>query len=216
MSKDAIVKKWIGLAEAHVRSVLSAEFETTGEGDDFGFVVETQGPLVRRANDALQNWLRDELRKRNLPLHRANDGSIRRQGPLKSQQLSVHLRRGLAEALENWSPLTRELLRLSEPMVSLSTTHVSKHDADLLVDLSIDAGDSLFPDPAGSLVSYNLAYGWLVYLAGDEPVSAADLERLGFAPTFHELLQLLRNIGYVWLKLDAEAAPIDGLPTFDW
>lgn len=91
--------------------------------------------------------------------------------------------------------LSRSLLRHSQPLVAISIAHLSGPTRERLAEgrLSVVA----YPDDDGGFV-HVAAEG----TAPDEPELAA-------------IFRIAQPAGVVWIKFDADAPSVDGLPTFD-
>ena len=88
------------------------------------------------------------------------------------------------------------LLQLAEPLVALSITHLTQPTRAKLAadDLSINA--------------YPSDYGGLVYV-GTPPYG------LPVEADLAVIFEAAAKAGIVWLKFDAEAPVVDGLPVYD-
>lgn len=92
-------------------------------------------------------------------------------------------------------PLVARLLKLAEPMAALSTAHLTPLTRRKL------AGNEL------SVHAYRNEYGGFVYVGDSNEI----------APTESDLatiFDLARRARLVWLKFDANAGVVDGLPTY--
>lgn len=94
------------------------------------------------------------------------------------------------------SPSVNKLLRHIEPLLALSTAHLSPTTRQKL------AADQL------SVNAYPNEYGGFVYVG--HPVYSTPTE-----PDLAEIFKLVTLAQVVWLKFDGDAAVIDGLPVFD-
>lgn len=87
-----------------------------------------------------------------------------------------------------------------EPMLTISTGHITKDTADAFDAKMGDDGIPAF-FPKGD-------YGWFVFVPDQiEPECPADLA---------SLLRFAKEKGCTWLVLDCDAEQVDGLPTYDW
>lgn len=92
------------------------------------------------------------------------------------------------------SVLTRSLLRHSEPLVAISITHLSGPTRKRLAEGRL------------SVVAYPNYYGGFVHVDTDDTApDEADLAAI---------FSIARRCGVVWIKFDADAPTVDGLPTF--
>ncbi len=90
--------------------------------------------------------------------------------------------------------LTRSLLRLTEPLVAISTAHLSGPTSQRLAEGSL------------SVAAYPNDYGGFVYIGAEDSVpEEADLAAI---------FRIARPCGIVWIKFDADAPTVDGMPTF--
>lgn len=90
----------------------------------------------------------------------------------------------------------------------VSTLHVSNTDYALLESMAPDISAciaEMYPEIGGHLLC-------IEEIEAEE--MAADLP--GFSPAFHQLIFTFQSLGYAYLRFDAAAEEIKGLPTFDW
>ncbi len=91
--------------------------------------------------------------------------------------------------------LSQSLLKHAEPLVALSTRHLSPATLQRLADGRL------------SVLAYPNDYGGFVYVG--EPHGSVPQE-----PELQTIVTLAQQAGLVWLKFDADAAEVDGLPTY--
>ena len=89
-----------------------------------------------------------------------------------------------------------------EPLLCLSTAHITKETCDAL-------DDSHRPDLP---VCYPNEYGGFVHVC--EPC-IVDESPQG-PPDLAEVLAFARSHGIVWIKFDPDGHELDDLPTYDW
>lgn len=82
----------------------------------------------------------------------------------------------------------------AEPLVALSITHLTPLTASLIQSGDIDV--SCYPNE----------YGSFLYV-GENTSAQADLDAV---------LKRARELGYVWIKFDADAAEVDELEIYPW
>ena len=95
----------------------------------------------------------------------------------------------------------------AEPMVVLSTAHISSGDADALVD-----GTS-------PVIAYDHGrepnvYGHMIHVPS--AVEEGGYRMKGHTREFRDLIELVDSEGYVWLLLDSGATQHPDLATFNW
>ena len=94
------------------------------------------------------------------------------------------------------SPSVTKILQHIEPLLALSTAHLSPTTRQQL------AADQL------SVNAYPNEHGGFVYVG--HPVYSTPTE-----PELAEIFKLVAQAQVVWLKFDSDAAIVDGLPVFD-
>lgn len=82
----------------------------------------------------------------------------------------------------------------AEPMVAISTTHLTPLTASLVQSGEIDVG------------CYPNDYGAFVYV-GENVSNQADL---------NAVLERARSLGFVWIKFDRDAAEVEDLEIYPW
>ena len=94
-----------------------------------------------------------------------------------------------------------------ETMLVLSTAHVDKATG---VALSGEAMDFL------SVYTFN-EYGWLIHVPSVDSEHWANFwPAKSTTDSLRDTLKYARDLGVVWLLLDADAAPISDLQIYDW
>lgn len=94
-------------------------------------------------------------------------------------------------------------------MVDASTGHLSEWDKALLTERSIQERHDRFP----RVTSH--AYGWILFISGDDEGQAAELieaQHLGASPGLLALIAHAHRADAYVINLDADADPIPGCP----
>lgn len=92
-----------------------------------------------------------------------------------------------------------------QSVLVMSTGHVTEQDSVLLEKWVTDLQTPFW------VVS--TSYGWMVWV---DPDSIPDMLDKGGSPALGQLIQVARDNGCDWLRLDADVPMNDGFPTFDW
>lgn len=91
---------------------------------------------------------------------------------------------------------SHSLPRHAEPLVAISTAHLRPSTRRLLADGAL------------SVLAYPNDYGGFVYVG-------AKGDNIPQEPELAALFAAAHRAGIVWIKFDADAETVDGLPTFD-
>lgn len=91
--------------------------------------------------------------------------------------------------------LAQSLLKHAEPLVAISTRHLSRATLQRLADGHL------------SVLAYPNDYGGFVYAGG--PCGNVPQE-----PELQTIVALAQQASIVWIKFDADALEVDGLPTY--
>lgn len=91
--------------------------------------------------------------------------------------------------------LSRSLLRHLEPLAAISIFHLSGPTRERLAEGRL------------SIVAYPNDYGGFVHV-GTEDTTPEE-------PDLAAIFRIARPAGVVWIKFDADAPAVDGLPAFD-
>lgn len=89
----------------------------------------------------------------------------------------------------------------------LSMRHITPEDLARLYS------DEEAANPGGIMGHLNLGSGCLLHL-GDDDAPDFDLEWTGYSPAFRDLVRFVHSRGYHYLRLDADAPALPGLPIF--
>ena len=96
-------------------------------------------------------------------------------------------------------------------MCFVSMRHITKDDAALLTKIIEDERTDL-------LAVYPKGGDFFIFVddVDFEGKRGSELSAYGISRAFILVLQKARNEGWLWMLLDREERPIDGLPVFDW
>lgn len=96
-----------------------------------------------------------------------------------------------------------------EPMLAISTAHVSEETAKRLTNDEID----------GIIAYAHDDYGWQISITDDDEQVAERAERVAagaFPQELHVAMEYARSLGCCWLLFDNGAEAIEGLKTYEW
>ena len=102
--------------------------------------------------------------------------------------------------------LTEECPQI-EPMLAISTAHISKETAERLTNLSIEGVTAYYHDNHGWLIVVPDTVGWSG-LEENVPLLVHD--------DLYQCMKMAQARGCCWLLLDSDAAEIEGLDTYEW
>jgi hypothetical protein len=94
-----------------------------------------------------------------------------------------------------------------EPMLAISTAHISKETAERLTNHALDAVTAFDHDNHGWLISVPDTVGWSG-LEENVPLLVHD--------DLCQCMKMAQARGCCWLLLDGDAAAIEGLDTYEW
>ena len=93
-----------------------------------------------------------------------------------------------------------------EPMLAISTGHISKETAERLTNLSIE----------GVIAYYHGDHGWLISVPDVGWSGLDENVPLLVHDDLYQCMKMAQARGCCWLLLDGDAAAIEGLDTYEW
>ncbi len=109
--------------------------------------------------------------------------------------------------------LTSQLRACNEPMIVISTSHLSEHDCERLGDSNPD-----YENAEIRILEHEYGFILTGFLHEDETDEeyANHLVSRGFTREFADLVNLLKLHGAQWINFDIDGPEIDELPTYEW
>lgn len=99
----------------------------------------------------------------------------------------------------------------TEKLTTIATSHVSKQTCEKLPENAADLVRTNQPD---WWPTFCRDEGWLFYLFGDQ--ATFDINYRDAPKDLREVLQYVRNSGFMWCLFDCDGPVIDGLYEYEW